>query len=62
MPTGSSTRSSTAYTQIRDAALADPVKPFTNDEFEQTVAELIDFARKRPAFVIQEVQRHSRTR
>jgi spore coat protein CotH len=50
-----------AYDQIRDAAHADPVKPFTNDEFEQTVTELIDFARRRPSFVIQEVQRYQRT-
>jgi spore coat protein H len=49
-----------AYGQIRDAAHADPVKPFTNDEFEQTVAELIDFARRRPSFVVQEVQRYQR--
>lgn len=47
-----------AYLQIRDAALTDQLKQFTNDKFEQTVAESLDFARKRPSFVIQEVQRH----
>ena len=43
------------YAQIREAALADPVKPFTNDEFEQSVAALIDFARHRGDFVASEV-------
>jgi spore coat protein CotH len=43
------------YAQIREAALADPVKPFTNDQFEQSVAALIDFARHRGNFVANEV-------
>ena len=43
------------YAQIREAVLADPVKPFTNDQFEQSVAALIDFARYRGNFVANEV-------
>jgi hypothetical protein len=35
------------YEQIRDAALADPTKPFTNDEFERAVSDLGVFARRR---------------
>jgi spore coat protein CotH len=46
-----------AYQQIRQAAIDDPFKPFTNDEFEQDVQALIEFARARPAFVIADVQR-----
>jgi spore coat protein CotH len=44
-----------AYEQIREAALADPLKPYSNEEFEQTVATLIEFARRRPSFVVQEI-------
>jgi spore coat protein CotH len=43
------------YAQIHLAALADPVKPYTNDQFEQSVADLLDFARYRPAAVSDEV-------
>jgi spore coat protein CotH len=46
-----------AYEQIREAVLADPVKPYTNEEFEADVAVVIDLARRRPAFVLSEVQR-----
>ena len=46
-----------AYQQIRQAALDDPFKPFTNEEFEQDVQTLLAFARVRPAFVIADVQR-----
>jgi spore coat protein CotH len=46
-----------AYEQIREAALADPVKPYTNEEFEAEAAAVIDLARRRPAFVVSEVQR-----
>ena len=46
-----------AYEQIRDAVLADPVKPYTNEEFEAEVAVVSDLARRRPAFVLSEVQR-----
>lgn len=43
------------YALIHDAALADPFKHATNDEFEQAFAELIAFARTRPAFVRSEL-------
>jgi len=46
-----------AYQQIRQAALDDPFKPFTNDEFELDVQALLEFARSRAAFVIADVQR-----
>jgi spore coat protein CotH len=46
-----------AYEQIREAVLADPVKPYTNQEFEAEVAVVVDLARRRPAFVLSEVQR-----
>ena len=39
------------YEQIRDAARADPTKPFTNDEFEDAVSDLAVFARHRGDFV-----------
>jgi len=46
-----------AYQQIRQAALDDPLKPFSNEEFEQDVQAMIEFARARAAFVIADVQR-----
>ena len=48
---------SRAYQQIHQAAIDDPFKPFTNEQFEQDVQALIEFARARPAFVIADVQR-----
>lgn len=39
------------YQQIREAMLADTVKPFTNEEFEAGVAALRAFSRERPAYV-----------
>ena len=39
------------YAQIRQSALADTVKPFTNEEFEAAVEELRAFAAARPRFV-----------
>jgi spore coat protein CotH len=39
------------YRQVREAALADPYKPFTNEEFEQYQAGLPWFAYSRSAFV-----------
>ncbi|MGH9201405.1 MAG: CotH kinase family protein [Vicinamibacterales bacterium] len=45
------------YVQIRDAALADELKPFSNTDFENAVAELLAFAQSRPGFVVGEVQR-----
>lgn len=46
-----------AYAVIREAALADPFKLATNEEFEQAVAEVRAVARNRPAFVLYESQR-----
>jgi hypothetical protein len=46
-----------AYGQIRQAALDDPFKPFSNQEFEQDVQHVLDFARSRSAFVVAEVRR-----
>lgn len=43
------------YDQIRDAALADPVKPYTNAQFEQAVIDLSIFARHRGEVVSREV-------
>jgi CotH kinase protein len=43
------------YGQIREAALTDPVKPYTNDEFEQAVSDLGVFARHRGDHVTREV-------
>ena len=43
------------YTQIRQAYLDDPVKPFTNDQFEQSYLDLKDFAQHRAEFVRQQV-------
>lgn len=49
------------YDQIRQAALADVTKPFTNDEFERSVADVREFARTRGAFVTTEIA-HARGR
>jgi hypothetical protein len=46
-----------AYEQIREAALADTFKPYTNEEFEAEVATVIDLARRRPTFVLDEAER-----
>ena len=43
------------YQQIHADALADPVKPFTNDQFEQAVEALRAFARQRPASIMLQV-------
>jgi spore coat protein CotH len=43
------------YQQIRDAALADPHKPYSNDDFENAVNFLRQFARERSANVWSEV-------
>ncbi|HEY3044610.1 MAG TPA: hypothetical protein VGJ39_11320, partial [Vicinamibacterales bacterium] len=45
------------YDQVRDAALADPLKPYTNDEFAAAIDALGRFARERGDFVTQEVGR-----
>jgi spore coat protein CotH len=44
-----------AHQLIRDAALEDPAKPFSNDEYELAIAHLMSFAQRRPAFVLDEV-------
>jgi hypothetical protein len=49
-----------AYEQVREAALEDPVKPYSNEEFEEDVQRLIEFARERSAFVLNEVERSPR--
>ena len=41
--------------QIRDAVFTDPVKPFTNGDYDAAVAGLHDFARLRGPFVTQAV-------
>jgi hypothetical protein len=43
------------YAQIRQATLDDPVKPYTNDQFEQSVRDLTDFARRRADVVRQQI-------
>jgi spore coat protein CotH len=48
----------TQYQQIRDSALADTLKPYTNEEFDAAFAELLTIARTRPAFVTQQVQQN----
>lgn len=45
------------YDQIRDAALADTEKPYTNEQFTQAVDAMRVFARQRPDFVRNEVAR-----
>jgi hypothetical protein len=40
-----------AYGLIAPAVLADPLKPYTNDEFVASVEALRIFARQRTAFV-----------
>ena len=46
------------YQQIRNAVYADPFKPYTNEEFDAAVAELLNFARTRPSFVTSQVQQN----
>jgi hypothetical protein len=43
------------YQQIRAIALDDVLKPYTNDEFEAAVQQMLEFARQRPVFVRAEV-------
>jgi len=43
------------YAQIRDAALADTTKTYTNEEFEAAVEAMRVFARERSAFVTSQV-------
>jgi hypothetical protein len=46
-----------AYNQIRAIALADPVKAYTNEEFEAEIQRLLAFARERSVFVRGEVEK-----
>jgi spore coat protein CotH len=48
----------TVYQQIRDSVLADPLKPYTIEEFDAAFAELLNFARTRPGFVTLQVQQN----
>jgi spore coat protein CotH len=48
----------TQYQQIRGAVLEDPLKPYTSEEFDAAFAELLSFARTRPAFVAQQIQQN----
>ena len=43
------------YLQIREAALADPVKPYTNEQFEADIQSLQAFARERGTVVTRAV-------
>jgi spore coat protein CotH len=49
-----------AYVQIRDAAFEDALKPYSNDQFDDDVRSLIDFARHRAAYVHEDVRRSPR--
>ena len=49
-----------AYEQIRDAALEDTAKPYSNEEFEEDVLHMLEFARERSAFVLADVERSPR--
>jgi hypothetical protein len=48
------------YQQIRTVARSDTFKPYSNDEFEQAVEDLLTFARQRSAFVKDEVRKFRR--
>jgi hypothetical protein len=41
--------------QIRDSAFADPVKPYSNEEFNEAIAELTIFGQKRIPFVTKQL-------
>jgi spore coat protein CotH len=46
------------YQQIRDAVLADSLKPYSIEEFDAAFAELLAFARTRPAVIRSQVQQN----
>ena len=48
------------YQQIRAIARSDTFKPYSNDEFEQAVEDLLTFARQRSTFVKDEVHKFRR--
>jgi spore coat protein CotH len=41
--------------QIREAAAADPVKPYSNAQMESALGGMLEFARQRPQFVLREL-------
>jgi spore coat protein H len=45
------------YAQIRQAALDDTLKPFSNDEFENDIQQMLEFARIRSTAVVDDVRR-----
>ena len=44
------------YAMIREAALKDEKKPFSNEYFEATMEWIVDFARQRPESVVEQVE------
>ena len=46
------------YLQIRDSVIADTFKPYSVEEFDAAFAQLLTFARTRPAFVRSQVQQN----
>lgn len=46
---------SAIHAQIREAAHADPLKPYTGGQFDSAVTEMIEFARRRPLSVLQQL-------
>ena len=48
-------RKSIEHQLIRNAAYADTTKRSSNEEYEIAIAHLLSFARRRPAFVLDEV-------
>jgi spore coat protein CotH len=46
-----------AATLVAPHVRTDPRKPYTDDEFEQAVISILEFARERPAYVLKEVQK-----
>ena len=46
------------HQQIRNAVLTDPLKPYSIEEFDRACAELLTFARSRPAFIRSQVQQN----
>jgi spore coat protein CotH len=46
------------YQQIRPSVLSDPLKPYTNEEFDAAFDELLNFAGTRAAFVAEQVRQN----
>ena len=49
-----------AYAQVRDAVREDPVKPHSDDDFDEDVERLLEFARQRSDVVREQVRRSPR--